>query len=164
MQDDDRDIPADRHTSVERMLLERLEDVEHVSRPLTSRARQSRRSVDAYLRAGVRPRWMERVTEVDRGIARERRRLERAYRSLGEEHEADPAGFAPRWRALARTWRFDPGLNELIRQHNDWYPVERDLPMNPRTGEYVLINGRSYRRPVLDPDWVLAEFPAERGL
>ena len=55
--------------------------------------------------------------------------------------------------------RFDE-LNELITQHNEWYPVERDLPMNPRTGDYVLVSGRTYRRPVLGPEWVLEHFPA----
>lgn len=44
-------------------------------------------------------------------------------------------------------------------EHNRWYPVERDLPMNPRTGEYVPVAGRSYRRPVLGPAWVLEQFP-----
>jgi len=32
--------------------------------------------------------------------------------------------------------------------------------MNPRTGDYVPVGGRSYRRPVLGPDWVLEQFPA----
>ena len=32
--------------------------------------------------------------------------------------------------------------------------------MNPRTGDYVLIHGRSYRRPELGPEWVLEQFPA----
>jgi hypothetical protein len=64
-----------------------------------------------------------------------------------------------RCRALAESLRFDD-LNDLIRQHNDWYPIERDLPMNPRTGDYVLIHGRSYRRPELGPAWVLEQFPA----
>ena len=32
--------------------------------------------------------------------------------------------------------------------------------MNPRTGDYVLIHGRSYRRPELGREWVLEQFPA----
>jgi hypothetical protein len=32
--------------------------------------------------------------------------------------------------------------------------------MDMRTRDYVLVNGRSYRRPVLDSDWLLGEFPA----
>ena len=53
--------------------------------------------------------------------------------------------FAERWTAFAHRCRFDE-LNELIGQHNEWYPIERDLPMDLRTRDYVLINGRSYRR------------------
>ena len=32
--------------------------------------------------------------------------------------------------------------------------------MDPRTRDYVLIHGRSYRRAELDAAWVLREFPA----
>ena len=70
-----------------------------------------------------------------------------------------PDAFAAEWRERAAAWRFD-AVNELIRQHNEWYPVERQLPLNPRTGEYVLVGGRSYRRRPLDAAWVLEHFPA----
>ena len=102
---------------------------------------------------------MERLSDIDEGIAAERQRLARAYRALQEECGDDPAVFARRWRAVARTWPFE-ALNELIEQHNEWYPVERQLPMDPRTRDYVRLGGRSYRRPVLGPDWVLEHFPA----
>ena len=117
-------------------------------------------TVEAYLKAGIRPRWMERIIEVDGGIARERRRLERAWRVLRAECGTDEAEFAERWRALAYAWRYDAELNELIRQHNDWYPIERDLAMDPRTRDFVLIHGRSYRRTELGPEWILEHFPA----
>jgi hypothetical protein len=32
--------------------------------------------------------------------------------------------------------------------------------MNPRTKDYVLVNGHSYRREELGPDWILERFPA----
>ena len=48
----------------------------------------------------------------------------------------------------------------LIAQHNEWYPIERQLPVDIRTRDYVKIQGRSYRRPLLGPDWVLEKFPA----
>ena len=38
---------------------------------------------------------------------------------------------------FAARCRFDE-LNELIGQHNEWYPIERDLPMDLRTRDYVL--------------------------
>ncbi|HSD77959.1 MAG TPA: hypothetical protein VLA98_11155 [Solirubrobacteraceae bacterium] len=154
----DPDTPRqDRRTSVERLLTPAIGG-ERGGGPLSSRTRQTQRSVEAYLKAGVRPRWMERLAEVDGGIARERRRLERAYQRLRAECGRDGEAFARRWEAVARAWRFD-ALNELIEQHNAWYPVERDLPMDPRTRDYVPIHGRSYRRPVLGPEWVLAQFP-----
>jgi hypothetical protein len=147
-------------TIVERIVGQDLDEQTGKGRPLSSRAAQTQRSLEAYLKAGVRPRWMERVAEIDRGIAAERRRLERAYRTLLAESGRDRAAFARRWRDLVRAWRFPPQLNDLIEQHNEWYPVERRLPMNPRTGDYVPVGGRSYRRPVLGPEWVLEEFPA----
>jgi hypothetical protein len=116
-------------------------------------------AVEAYLKAGVRPRWMERVIDVDAGIARERLRLERAWRLLRAECDGDEALFAARWRARVYAWRYDEGLNELIRQHNEWYPIERNLPMDIRTRDYVRVAGRSHRRPLLGPEWALAQFP-----
>jgi hypothetical protein len=148
-----------RRSDVEREIEARLDDVGSIGRPLSRRARQSQRSLEAYLKAGNVPRWMARLRDIDRGIAAERRRLEQAYRALREEHADDHEAFAQRWRDVARSWRFEP-LNQLIRQHNEWYPIERDLPMDLRTRDYVLVNGRNYRRPVLGPAWVLEQFPS----
>jgi hypothetical protein len=145
---------------VERIVGQDLDEQTGKGRPLSSRAAQTQRSLDAYLKAGVRPRWMERVSDIDAGIARERRRLAEVYRALREEGAGDPEFFAQRWRDVARTWPFHE-LNELIAQHNEWYPIERDLPLNPRTGDYVHVAGRSYRRPLLGPAWVLEQFPAD---
>ena len=114
------------------------------------------RSVEAYLKAGVRPRWMERIAEIDQSIAAQRRRLARAYRLLRAECDGDAELFAARWREFAHRCRFDE-LNELIEQHNAWYPIERDLPMDLRTRDYVLVGGRSYRREPLSAAWVLEQ-------
>jgi hypothetical protein len=145
-------------SAAERVVKRDLDGSAGIGKPISSRARTSQRSVEAYLKAGVRPRWMERVTEIDHGIAALKQRLARSHRALREECGPDSALFEERWRAYAERCRFDE-LNELIVQHNEWYPIERDLPMDLRTRDYVLINGRSYRRPVLSPQWVLEQFP-----
>jgi phosphoserine phosphatase len=142
--------------TVERLIRQSLVESEG-GRPISARARQSARSVESYLKAGVRPRWMERLSQIDRGIKRERAALELAYRAM--RRDLDREAFAQRWRAFAAERDFT-ALNTLISQHNEWYPIERDLPMDPRTGEYRKILGRSHHRPLLDADWVLAQFPA----
>lgn len=148
----------DRRTAVERLLAERRASDEGAGRPIAGIALRRERSLESYFKAAGRPRWMERVIEVDRGIAAERRDLEAAYAALRAECGADLGEFARRWRAVAASWPFAE-VNELIRQHNEWYPIERDLPMDPRTGEYVLIHGRNFKRPELGPAWVLEHFP-----
>jgi hypothetical protein len=150
---------SDRRSSVEDLVVGRLEDADALGRPLSRRARQTSRSVEAYLKAGVKPRWMERLAEIDTRVASEKQRIARAHRALQRECGRHPRVFERRWRDMARAWRFDDDLNELIGQHNEWYPVERDLPMDPRTGDYVRFAGRSFRRPVLGPEWVLEHFP-----
>jgi hypothetical protein len=132
---------------------------DQTGRRLSNDVLRYERSVDSYLRAGVRPRWMERLIEIERATKTARRDLGRLYDELRDACGDDRAGFARRWERVAESWDFEE-VNELVRVHNEWYPVERDLPINPRTGEYVLITGRSYRREELGPAWVLAQFPA----
>jgi hypothetical protein len=146
------------HNPTERVIGRGLEDVEGIGRPLSDRTRRRQRTIEAYLRQGSPPRWMQRLGEIDRGIATHRRRLQLRHDALRAECGADVATFARRWRDVVEGWSFGH-LNELIEQHNEWYPVERDLPMDLRTRDYVLINGRSYRRPRLDARWILEQFP-----
>jgi hypothetical protein len=149
----------ERHMSVERLLADRAADRGGQGAPISRRSRHTARTLDAYLRAGGRPRWMERLSDIEGRTVMEKRRLERAYRALAEECGSDPALFARRWRGVAERHDFSR-VNELIRQHNDWYPIERDLPMDPRTRDYVPVLGRSYRRAELGSAWILEHFPA----
>jgi hypothetical protein len=150
----------DQQSPVERRIERSFEDTEVVGKPLSRRARQTRRSVEAYLKAGVLPRYMERLREIEQETDEQRARLDRAYRALRDRCADDPRMFARLWRARADSWRFDR-LNDLIEQHNDWYPIESGLPMDPRTRDYQRIRGRSYRRDRFDAEWVLRHFPPE---
>jgi len=134
-------------------------------RPRRRIARRSLRnvsSVERYLRAGVVPRFIERANQIESGIHRHRKRLERAYEWAQEQHGGNPEEFAAYWRDLAENWRFDD-INELIDEHNRWYPAERRLPLNPRTGDYLTIGNRDWRRRRLDTAWVLEQFPVENA-
>src|SRR6201989_1039479 len=109
-------------SSVERVVRADLDESAGIGSPLSNLARTTQRTVEAYLKAGVRPRWMERVAEIDHAIAYQTQAYARRYRALREECGSDRAMFAARWQAIARSARFDE-LNELIDQHNEWYPI-----------------------------------------
>ena len=141
----------DRRAPAERIIDRAARETEGLGQPLSRASMQYQRSIENYLKAGNRPRWMERLVDIDAGVERERRKLEAAYERVRAE--------GGDWREVAEHWDFGE-LNVLIGQHNEWYPIERQLPIDLRTRDYVLISGKSYRRRVLDAAWILEQFPA----
>jgi hypothetical protein len=53
-------------------------------------------------------------------------------------------------------------VNELIERHNRNFPAEARLAMDPRTRDFVRINGRPYERELLGEEWILVRFPPDR--
>ena len=151
------ETPRDRR---EREALEEdLLDNPLTGRPLRRRLRNFRPGADTTMRALGGPlAWMRRLRAIELQIAEHEARLRSAWEELRELHVND-AEFAEAWRELAAAWRFD-AVNELIERHNRYFPAEARLPMNPRTGDFVPVNGRSYRREPLDARWILERFPA----
>lgn len=128
---------------------------------LRQRLRNFRPNADAYLAALGGPRaYMRRLKAIQAETEEHERQLAEARRALAEECAGDPATFARRWRETAAGWSFDE-VNDLIERHNRWYPAESRLPMDPRTGDFALVNGERYMRPPLDADWILERFPPE---
>ena len=117
-------------------------------------------AVEAYLRGNSVPRYMRRLRELETEYRALCRALEHAYRELVEARGHDVEGFAAEWIAKVEAWSFER-VNTLVRQHNAWYPLEVDLPMDPRTRDYVLVRGASYMRRELGPRWALEHFPAD---
>lgn len=117
-------------------------------RPAAQRLRNFRPDVGAYLASlgGPRP-FMARLREIDALTAAHEERLAGARADLPDDAFAELVG----------AWDFGE-VNELIDRHNRWYPIEARLPMDPRTGDYALVNGRSYRRRPLDAAWALERF------
>jgi len=127
--------------------------------PLRRRLRNFRPDAEAQLAALGGPlAWMRRLREIELAIEQHETRLAEALAELCGEY--DGAELERRWREVAERWNFDE-VNDLIERHNRHYPAESRLPMNPRTGDFVLINGRPYTRRPLDADWVLTLFPAD---
>ena len=142
-------------------LQEDLETIPLTGKPLPVRARLFRPSADAYLVAtrGPLP-YMLRLREIEHGTEAHEEQLRDAWHTLADACADDAEWFRRAWLATARAHVFDE-VNDLIDRHNRWYPAESRLPMDPRTGDYALVNGRDYRLSPLDPDWIVERFPTD---
>jgi hypothetical protein len=149
---------------VERSVLEReLEGSPLKGKPIAARMRNFKPAVDSYVVSLGGPlAYMQRLRQIETETADHEERLGAAWRELAESCR-DAAAFAERWRRIAERWSFT-AVNELIERHNRWYPAEARLPMDPRSGDFVLVGGRPYQRRLLDAGWVLKRFPPELGL
>jgi hypothetical protein len=144
----------------ERELLQQdVEDSPLAGRRIEHRLRNFTPNADSYLAAlgGPLP-YMTRLRAIHLQVAEHERQLDEAWRALAAT-APDEAAFARLWQATAERWNFYE-VNELISRHNRWYPIESRLPMDPKTGDYALINGEHYRLRPLDAAWVLERFPA----
>jgi hypothetical protein len=141
-------------------LEEELRAPELRGKPVSLRLTNFRPMADSYLAAARGPlAYMLRLHDIEVRKVEHEERLGEAWEALALECATDGSRFEGEWREIAARWSFDE-VNDLIERHNRWYPVESRLPMDPRTGDFALVNGRDYRLPPLDADWVLERFPA----
>jgi hypothetical protein len=134
------------------------------TRQLSRRYRAGATTPESYLASRTGPlAYMVRLRRIEDLTAAHEEALAEAWRGLAAEHASDPATFAERWQETANRWGFHV-VNRLIENHNRWYPAESRLPMNPRTGDFVPVAGRTYRREPLDAAWALRCFPPDLKL
>ena len=139
-------------------LVEDLKENPLAGGELRRRLRNFRPDAGAQLAALAGPlAWMRRLRAIEIAVDLHETQLAETYAALRAEHAGD---FAAEWRKLAESWDFSE-VNDLIERHNRHYPAESRLPMNPRTGDFVLVNGRPYTREPLDAAWILSRFPAD---
>src|SRR5919108_2037205 len=128
-------------------------------KPLRQRLRNFRPDPDAGIRAlGGPTMWMRRLRAIEDAVDEHERQLREAWQTLAAD---EPAAEFPRlWRETAEQWSFAQ-VNELIDRHNRHFPAEARLPMDPRTRDFVKLNGRPYTREPLDAQWILERFPPD---
>jgi len=130
--------------------------------PIRQRLRNFRPDPESGVRAlGGPTAWMRRLRAIEDAVEQHERQIGERWWTLAEEVE-DPVEFAARWREVAGSWSFAE-VNELIERHNRNFPAEARLAMDPRTRDFVRINGRSYVREPFDARWILDRFPPDRA-
>jgi hypothetical protein len=130
--------------------------------PLRQRLRNFRPDAESAVRALGGPlNWMRRLRAIEDAIDQHERQLAEAWRTL-EEQVDDDAEFARLWRETAEGWDFTE-VNGWIERHNAHFPAEARLPMDPKTRDFVRINGKRYDREPLSAAWVLERWPADRS-
>ena len=102
--------------------------------------------------------YMVRLRAIHEETRAHEARLREAWEEVARACGADAERFERRWRAVVADWDFG-SVNDLIARHNRFYPAEARLPMDPRTGDYRLVDGRPYWKQPLDADWALTRFP-----
>jgi hypothetical protein len=153
------ETPRDRR---ERAALEEdLQESPLRGRPLRRRLRNFRPDASAQLTAIGGPlAWMRRLRKIEVALEQHEVRLREAWDELAAECDGDHGRFAREWLRLSDRWDFGD-VNDLIERHNRHFPTESRLPMNPRTGDFVLVNGRPYTREPIGPEWILDRFPVD---
>ena len=130
--------------------------------PLPQRLRNFRPDAESGVRALDGPTiWMRRLRAIEDAVDQHERQLGEAWRRLAEKLE-EPTEFEDAWREVAAEWSF-AAVNELIERHNRNFPAEARLAMDPRTRDFVRVNGRPYLREPLDAEWILERFPPDRA-
>jgi len=129
--------------------------------PLRQRLRNFRPDAGAQVAALGGPlAWMRRLRTIEIAVQLHEDQVAEAWNALRAECGADAERFAREWRECAQRWDFHE-VNELIDRHNRYFPAESRLPMNPRTGDFVPVNGQPYTRQPLDAAWILTRFPVD---
>ena len=143
-----------------RLLEEELATSPVKGQPLRQRLRNFRPDADAVIRGlSGPPIWMRRLRAIEEELERHERELEDAWRQLAFDVD-DADEFERLWIATAERWSFAQ-VNELVDRHNRNFPAEARLPMDPKTRDFVKINGRPYQRRPLDAEWILERWPAD---
>ncbi len=114
----------------------------------------------AGISMGGAPAWAVRLKKIETLTDALLAELRFQWIAIAHEHRRQPELFPMAWRDYLS--HIDLGLvNELIRRHNRYFPVEANLPMSPRTGDYIAWGDRDWRCLPLTAQWAEREFPAD---
>ena len=120
-------------------------------------------SVEDRVRAlavGGAPAWSRRLKRIHDMTNSMSEDLDAAWHKWAQSVRGNASRFAAEWQRQAASTDFSR-LNELIENHNRYFPIEANLAMDPKTLDYVKFGDEDYRRRPLTVAWVLEQFPPD---
>ena len=89
-----------------------------------------------------------------------RRLTDRIEQILLAERETDGERFERVWKAMVETLELDR-LNDLIKEHNTFYPIEANLKEHPDTGKLMIGNTPWKPKKKLTSEYLLDKYPPD---
>jgi hypothetical protein len=106
------------------------------------------------------PNRIERLIRIERETERIARRLRGMWFEEAERAGGDEAAFARAWRARVSRVSFLE-VNDLVDEHNEWFPVEARLRWDLALEDYRAPFGLPWRKQHIGVEWALERFPAD---
>ncbi len=83
------------------------------------------------------PPYAIRARMIEDIIERLHSELEKQWKAAARHYEDDPKTFARVWKAVIETMNLSE-LNDLVKEHNTFYPIEANLREHPDTGQLMI--------------------------
>jgi hypothetical protein len=106
------------------------------------------------------PGWAVRLKQIHDLRTQLTEMLEAAWAEHARRWRRRPQEFTRHWQTYI-TALDTSRLNTLIKKHNDWYPIEAQLPIVYPTGEYHIPTGVEYPQKPVTVDSLLELYPAD---
>ena len=106
------------------------------------------------------PAYALRARKIEDSIAHLYNNLEVRYSELLENFGKEPIEFARKWKEVINSLELDT-INRLIEKHNEYYPIEANLPMDMETSRYMLGSAPWKSKQKLSKERLFVRFPLE---
>lgn len=156
-----RHVTGRTDAEMDRLLRESIQASGLAGKPLTVASTPFTISLEATV-AGMMgpPAWAKRLKRIHDLTEALHGSLTEAWRDHMRRFARKPAEFAARWRTFVTGTDLLP-LNQAIRDHNEYYPIEARIPINRITGRYELPSGMEHPKRLVTVADLLLRYPAD---
>jgi len=115
--------------------------------------------LDEYIKAmDGAPAWVMRLKRIEDWMDQTSAKAHEEWVETALENVDNAGNFRREWMRYVENFDFSR-VNKWICDHNEYFPIEANLPYDIRTGK-ILYGGRPFKKKqFLGPDWLLNQFP-----